>query len=268
MTTKESSTGKRKITKKVAKSEKTFLQVPTDVKDIGEKDIGRMDIGIMDMGGDHIDKMMSKLKGMKLNEFVEKDDTYGKGVLAHIGDYTEEPFSLIESYFEGKHLERLVRHQIESYNHFINLQIQRTIQMFNPVAIHADTDYIVEHDKYMLEVLITFENLKMYPPQIHENNGATKNMLPQEAKLRNFTYAASMAVDLRIKYVIRNTENMDTPRIVESFLPKINIGKMPIMLKSSICMLTQNNHIHNSYTGECSMDSGGYFIIKGSEKTV
>ena len=219
------------------------------------------------MSGMHMDDLMTKLQGMKDLDFSE-NKLEGKGVLAHLEDNAEDPFKLIESYFEGKHLERLVRHQLESYNHFVNLQIQRTIQMFNPVEIRADTDYVPEHDKYMLEVFITFENFKMYPPQIHENNGATKLMLPQEAKLRNFTYAASMALDLRIKYVIRNTESMDTPRVVETFLPKITIGKMPIMLKSSICVLTQNNHIHHGYTGECSMDCGGYFIIKGSEKTV
>ena len=48
-------------------------------------------------------------------------------LLDHLGDYTEEPFSIIESYFQGKHLECSVRHQIESYNHFVNYQIQRTI---------------------------------------------------------------------------------------------------------------------------------------------
>jgi hypothetical protein len=61
--------------------------------------------------------------------------TDGKQVLEHLGDYIEEPYHLIESYFQGQHLERLVRHQIESYNHFINYQVQRTIQMFNPVNI-------------------------------------------------------------------------------------------------------------------------------------
>jgi DNA-directed RNA polymerase II subunit RPB2 len=93
-------------------------------------------------------------------------------------------------------------------------------------------------------------------------------MLPQEAKLRNFTYASTMTVDVNIKYVVRNTENMDVPKVIEKVLPKINIGKLPIMLKSSVCVLTQNSHIHPTYTGECSMDCGGYFIIKGSEKTV
>ena len=198
----------------------------------------------------------------------ESEDEIEKRILSHIGNYVEEPFSLIESYFAGKHLECLVRHQTESYNHFINYQIQRTIQMFNPVKIHSENDYVPEKDKYMLDVEISFENFKLYPPQIHENNGATKTMLPQEAKLRNFTYASGMTIDLNIKYIIRNTDNMENEKIIVKKIPKINIGKMPIMLKSSICTLTQNPHIDPRMTGECHMDCGGYFIIKGSEKTV
>ena len=190
------------------------------------------------------------------------------GVLDHLGQYIEEPFTIIESYFKGQHLDRLVRHQIESYNHFINYQMPKTIQMFNPVTIRSENDYVEEQDKYLLEIVITFQNLKLYPPQIYENNGATKTMYPQEAKLRNFTYASTMTVDIKIDYIIRNTESMDNPRIVSKIIQKVNIGKMPIMLKSSICVLTQNNAIDPAYMGECAMDCGGYFVIKGSEKTV
>jgi DNA-directed RNA polymerase II subunit RPB2 len=140
--------------------------------------------------------------------------------------------------------------------------------MFNPVTIRSENDFVVEKDKYFLEIFISFSNFKLYPPQIHENNGATKTMLPKEAKLRNFTYASTMNVDINIKYVIRNTENMESTKIIEKVLPKINIGKLPIMVKSSICVLNQNKHISTQFTGECPMDCGGYFIIKGSEKTV
>ena len=197
----------------------------------------------------------------------DQDESF---ILEHLGNYVEEPFNIIESYFQGQYLERLVRHQIESYNHFINYQIQRTIQMFNPVIIHSENDYVPEKDQYFLEINISFLNFKLYPPQIYENNGATKIMLPQEAKLRNFTYASTMTLDIKIQYTIRNTENMDQPKIIEKTLSKINIGKIPIMLKSSICVLNQNNISFNNtnQTGECSMDCGGYFIIKGSEKTV
>ena len=189
-----------------------------------------------------------------------------KTLLSHLGSYVEEPYTIIESYFEGQHLERLVRHQIESYDHFITHQIQKTIEMFNPVKVHSEHDFIPEHGTHALEIMIRFENFKLYPPQIHENNGATKMMLPLEARLRNFTYASTMTIDIRVEYIIRNSEN--EPTVIKKFLPKINIGKMPIMVKSSVCVLTQNRHIQPIYTGECHMDCGGYFIIKGSEKTV
>lgn len=186
----------------------------------------------------------------------------------HIPNFNESMFSIIHSYFNDNHLERLVRHQIESYNHFINYQAERTIQMFNPVIIHADTDYNPIKNQYYLEIKITFNNYKLYPPQIFENNGATKTMFPQEARQRNFTYASTMTLDLNIQYIIRNNENMDNPIIIDKIIPKVTIGKIPIMLKSAICVLSQNRHINPTLLGECQFDCGGYFIIKGSEKTI
>ena len=214
-----------------------------------------------------IEKQISDMVHEEIKQHAASTDT-SDSPIAHLGDYVEEPHVLIDSYFRGQHLERLVRHQIESYNHFISSQISRTIQMFNPVSIKSENDFVIENSQYFLEVFVSYTNFRLYPPQIHENNGATKLMLPQEAKLRNFTYASTMAVDLQIQYVIRNTDKMDTPKIINKTLPKINIGKMPIMVKSSICVLTQNNYVPPKLTGECPMDCGGYFILKGSEKTV
>jgi len=182
--------------------------------------------------------------------------------------YIEMPWSIIESYFKGQHLERLVRHQLESYNNFVGYQIIKTIEMFNPLHIASEQDLDVKSGKYALEIFITFENFNIYRPQIHENNGATKLMFPQEARLRNFTYASAMTVDMNVKFVVRNGENLDNVQTFYKVLPKIHIGKLPIMLKSSICVLTQYKHVENSQTGECRFDAGGYFIINGSEKTV
>ena len=189
-------------------------------------------------------------------------------VLAHLGQYIEEPFKIIESYFNGHHSSCLVRHQLESYNDCIHRQIPQTIQMFNPVWVRSDKDVLPESDKYSLEVEITFTNLKLYPPQIYENNGATKLMMPNEAKLRNVTYASNMTIDINITYHIRDSIDIEKPRTVTSVIPKVSIGKFPIMVKSSICVLTQNTHINPVSVNECAFDHGGYFIIKGSEKTV
>jgi DNA-directed RNA polymerase II subunit RPB2 len=182
--------------------------------------------------------------------------------------YIETPWSIIEAYFKGQHLERLVRHQLESYNNFVGNQITKTIEMFNPVHIASEQDFNPVLKKHSLEIFVTFENFSIYRPQIHENNGAIKLMFPQEARLRNFTYASAMTVDINIKYIVRNGKELENVQTFHKTLHKIHIGKLPIMLKSSICVLTQYKHVEHTHTGECKFDAGGYFIINGSEKTV
>ena len=192
--------------------------------------------------------------------YDDYDDTHS--------EYSEAPWKIISSYFEDQHLKRLVRHQIESYNDFVNVQIERTIGMFNPVMIASEQDFDKKNRKYKLEIEINFDKFHLYRAQIHENNGATKLMFPQEARLRNFTYASTMTVDANIKYIVRSGEQLENVQTYHKVLPNIHIGKMPIMLKSSVCILNQYAHINHVETGECSYDAGGYFIINGSEKTV
>jgi DNA-directed RNA polymerase II subunit RPB2 len=182
--------------------------------------------------------------------------------------YIEQPWSLIESYFEGQHLKRMVRHQIESYNDFVSYQIQKTINMFNPVHIRSSDDYDEETKKYGLEMYITFDNFHIFRPQTYENNGSTKTMFPQEARLRNFTYSSTMTIDINIKIIRRKGEMLNEVQTQYLKLQKIHIGKLPIMLKSCICVLSQYNHLPFDVAGECRYDAGGYFIINGSEKTI
>ena len=179
----------------------------------------------------------------------------------------EIPWKVIESYFRAHHLKQLVKHQIESYNYFVNTQIQNTIEMFNPVRICSEYDYIKEFDLYRLEIFINFKNFSIHRPQIYENNGSTKILLPQEARLRNFTYSGAMTIDFNIKYIIRNGDNYNNILRYEKTLKNINIGKLPIMLRSDICILNQYKDIDYNKSGECKMDPGAYFIINGSEKT-
>lgn len=189
-------------------------------------------------------------------------------IKGRLGSYIEEPWSIISSYFQGKHLQQLVRHQIESYNDMVNNQLRRTIDMFNPVRIISEQDFDKTSQKHRLEVEVNFNNFYLYRPQIHENTGATKIMFPQEARLRNFTYASMMTTDLSIKYIVRSGPNLLNVQTYHKQIPKVHIGKLPIMLKSCICVLSQHDHLDHNVTGECPHDAGGYFIINGSEKTV
>ena len=45
-------------------------------------------------------------------------------------NYIEEPWTVINSYFRGECLRKLMNHQIESYNNFVNYQIQKTPRFF------------------------------------------------------------------------------------------------------------------------------------------
>ena len=81
--------------------------------------------------------------------------------------------------------------------------------MFNPVTIHSEHDKNIETGLYSLEMIVSFDNFQIYRPQIHENNGATKIMFPQEARLRNFTYASAMTVDMNVKIIKRTGEKLE-----------------------------------------------------------
>ena len=199
----------------------------------------------------------------------KKEKKRGKEEKKKVGELREEEiWGVISSYYKKNRDHQLVRHQLESYNYFVNYQIQNTIDMFNPIIIHSNNDYNAKFKKYGIEIKINICNLKITRPQIHENNGATKVMFPHEARLRNFTYTSKITVDFNVETTVLGGENMEKEKVYRSMLQNINIGKIPIMVNSDICILKQYSHLSPDETGECRYDPGGYFIIKGSEKTV
>ena len=72
---------------------------------------------------------VSEMDNMKMNNEIDVDK------------YIEEPHTIIDSCFRGRHLKRLIEHQIESYNDFIEYQVPRTISMFNPIHIFSEQDF-------------------------------------------------------------------------------------------------------------------------------
>eukprot|EP01052_Picozoa_sp_SAG31_P054234 SAG31_NODE_14323_length_814_cov_0.720280_1_plen_192_part_10 len=48
----------------------------------------------------------------------------------------------------------------------------------------------------------------------------------------------------------------------------VEIGRMPIMLRSSHCVLKGKDEAGLAKLKECPYDSGGYFVVKGTEKVV
>lgn len=82
---------------------------------------------------------------------------------------------------------------------------------------------------------------------------------PQECRLRDLTYAAPIMVDL--EYIRGRNQIVLRKGVV--------IGRMPIMLRSSHCCLsTARTETDYAKMGECPLDPGGYFIIRGVEKVI
>ena len=177
-----------------------------------------------------------------------------------------DPWDAIGSYFKDAHLERLVEHQIGSFNQFITTQLPQTIEQFNPVIIRPDQYFDKDLKKYKLEIYIIFSDFQLIRPQHHENNGSTSVMFPNEARLRNFTYASATTININIRYIIRSGPELEDIQTLNNIIPDVHIGKIPIMVKSCVCVLKQHPYLPPEKTGECMYDPGGYFIVNGSEK--
>lgn len=68
--------------------------------------------------------------------------------------------------------------------------------------------------------------------------------------------------------VRQNKVHIEYTRAGEKIRPPepLCIGYMPIMLRSSKCVLANKTDEEIAALGECPIDSGGYFIVKGQEK--
>lgn len=87
-------------------------------------------------------------------------------------------------------------------------------------------------------------------------------MVPNQARLRNLTYSAPLYVDITKTVTKENQDPMETQH------QKTYIGKIPIMLRSSYCLLSGLTDRDLAELHECPLDPGGYFIINGSEKVL
>ena len=177
--------------------------------------------------------------------------------------YNSNKWDLIKLYFNNN---ILISHQINGYNEFIDKYMDAIIRNNNKllkikINTNNTNDYYnnepkTEPDEF-LEIDIVLGKFYMNKPLIHENNGVVKDMTPNDARTRSFTYHSEVTIDIQI-----TTKFLDKT-IVDVF-KNVPMFNLPVMLKSKICN-TLNNSNDNT---ECIYDQGGYFIINGSEKVV
>ena len=122
-----------------------------------------------------------------------------------------------------------------------------------------------------VEVCVEFANVQIRKPTIFENNGAVTPMYPNDARLRNMTYAAPVYTDIIATYTMTTRHRDARPPIVEvkrRTLPHVHVGKIPVMVGSEFCLLSDTPEKTPRELGECSEDVGGYFIIQGGERVI
>ena len=177
--------------------------------------------------------------------------------------YDKNCWEVIEKMFKKNDGNHLVEHQLTSYNNFIDCDLNKMITNHEPITLSYDYDEELKHFNYEIE--INFGNYMLKPPKIFENDGSTKIMYPNEARLRNFSYWSKLLIDVYIKTTAKTP---DGDVVKTKKLPNIIIGKIPIMVNSKLCSLTKKTTIKKSDLNECKYDLGGYFIINGGERVI
>ena len=107
------------------------------------------------------------------------------------------------------------------------------------------------------------ENNVFVSSPIEYINGKSQYMFPNIARLKQYTYASSILCNISviIRDLVENKQDI-------TYFEKVNIGTMPIMVKSKLCVLHGLDSARLTEVGECPYDQGGYFIIKGKEKVI
>lgn len=155
----------------------------------------------------------------------------------------------------------LVQHQIASYDDFIENLLPKIVKQYNPLVIQSNFDN--QQNSFKYKYVFNFKQVYYSRPEIHDSGSNPMPMYPNEARLRNYTYSANIYVD------IEQDIFDETGKLYESkSIPKYYIGKIPIMLQSKLCILSDITNKHLQDLDECIYDKGGYFIISGSEKVV
>lgn len=170
-------------------------------------------------------------------------------------------WALLDDYFGGDR-SQLTKHQIDSYNDFVVRKLEQIIEGFNPIDMHHQ--YVPERARFKYVLSIAVENPTLAKPTITEKDGSTKLMMPNDARLRNMTYAAALHVDVAIT---ARTLDADTGEYASETrrISGVCLGRVPVMVRSRYCMLSQRCAAV-AQADECRKDYGGYFIINGNEK--
>ncbi|PYH65455.1 DNA-directed RNA polymerase III core subunit RET1 [Aspergillus vadensis CBS 113365] len=146
----------------------------------------------------------------------------------------------------------LVKQHIDSYNYLVEVQLKKIVESSS--TIRSDVDHTF-YTKFT-NIYLGFPR-RADEPQDARADFTYSTVSPQECRLRDTTYAAPIQVDFEY---VRGRQRVMRKGVA--------IGRMPVMLRSSKCVLANKTPTEMTVLNECPLDPGGYFIVNGTEKVI
>ena len=176
-------------------------------------------------------------------------------------------WKIINKYFQDNPY-NLVSHHLDSYNSFLENEINKVFRDNNPFRFIEKPDRSSTDPAY--ECLLYMggkdgKNVYFSKPIIYDDNEGedVKYMYPNLARLRNMTYGINIYYDIDVEFIYyKNEERIENNLKLE----KVFLCKLPIMLHTNPCILKGLPLETRFSMGECIVDNGGYFIIDGKER--
>jgi len=159
--------------------------------------------------------------------------------------------TIISTYFDQNNV--LTNHQTSSYDNFMDVILPSILGQYFPLNIPVN-------DNTITNIVVSVISVTTDYPYYTENNGCSKIMTPSVARLRNYTYALSLKIVIKVDTTIMEggVSVAVPPRIIKDVL----LGKIPIIVGSKYCITRKIKD------NECICDPGGYAIINGNEKVI
>jgi DNA-directed RNA polymerase subunit B len=155
----------------------------------------------------------------------------------------KDNWDLMKSFFTE---EGLVKQHLDSYNDFTRNTLQQIIDEIGGITIEVP-NHIYN---------IKFGAIEIGAPRVVEVDGTVREVYPREARIRNLTYSAPLYLEIELDDEGRETYE------------RVNIGDLPIMVKSNLCLLSRHTENELIKLGEDPNEVGGYFIVNGSERVI
>src|SRR4030042_835901 len=163
----------------------------------------------------------------------------------------EDTHLILRAFFKEK---GLVRQHLDSFNEFIDHGLQEVIDEVGEISIEVpERPYKVK----LGQIWIIDPHTRITGPYATEVDGTKHEIYPLEARLRNLTYAAPIALEMT---PVIDGREQDTALVY--------VGNIHVMLKSKLCFLSQLSREELIACGEDPDDPGGYFVVNGSERVI